>query len=362
MKKIICFHLLNDFSGSPKVLSMVIRGLASKGFNFNIHTSRNGVLNQLHKNKNVNIFYNNYTFVEGSNIQFLKFAYIQVYFFIISFKYLRTNCVFYINTLLPVGAALAAFIMRKKIIFHYHENADIKGIAYKVLLRVMLLVSDEMVCVSKYQSDKIVFKKKYIIPNSPTKKFSSDVKSFTPSNNGNVLMLASLKKYKGVVEFIELATMHTKYNFVLVLNALEDEVYDFISNENINVPGNLKIKSRTKDVAPLYKDASIVLNLSNPNLFVETFGLTIIEAMTAGLPVIGPEIGGISELIENGVNGYKADVKKIKKIAKYLDVILENEHVYSKYSQNSKKIALKYNFEKMITSWEKLIKEVINDK
>ena len=72
MKKIICFHLLNDYSGSPKVLEMVIRGLASKGFNFNLHTSKNGVLNQLYKNKNVNIFYNNYTFVEGSNIQFLK--------------------------------------------------------------------------------------------------------------------------------------------------------------------------------------------------------------------------------------------------------------------------------------------------
>jgi len=51
---------------------------------------------------------------------------------------------------------------------------------------------------------------------------------------------------------------------------------------------NLQIISRQNDVTPFYNEASIVLNLSDKQRFVETFGLTALEAMSAGLPVIVP--------------------------------------------------------------------------
>ena len=38
MNRIICFHLFNDYSGSPKVLKMALEGLLKKGLSsrFNI--------------------------------------------------------------------------------------------------------------------------------------------------------------------------------------------------------------------------------------------------------------------------------------------------------------------------------------
>lgn len=30
MKKIVCFHLYNDYSGSPRVLAMILKGLQKK--------------------------------------------------------------------------------------------------------------------------------------------------------------------------------------------------------------------------------------------------------------------------------------------------------------------------------------------
>lgn len=40
--KIVCFHLFNDYSGSPKILNVVLRGLLRKGFLVDLVTSRGG--------------------------------------------------------------------------------------------------------------------------------------------------------------------------------------------------------------------------------------------------------------------------------------------------------------------------------
>ena len=47
MKKIVCFHLYNDYSGSPRVLAMILKGLQKKGYSIDIITSNGGILNQL---------------------------------------------------------------------------------------------------------------------------------------------------------------------------------------------------------------------------------------------------------------------------------------------------------------------------
>ena len=59
---------------------------------------------------------------------------------------------------------------------------------------------------------------------------------------------------------------------------------------------NIKILSRQTDVSTFYNKASVVLNLSDKRQFVETFGLTALEAMSAVLPVIVPTEGGIAEM------------------------------------------------------------------
>lgn len=47
MSRVICFHLFNDYSGSPKVLKMILEGLLKKGCQVDLVSSTGGVLDEL---------------------------------------------------------------------------------------------------------------------------------------------------------------------------------------------------------------------------------------------------------------------------------------------------------------------------
>ena len=43
MERVICFHLFNDYSGSPKVMKMVLEGLLKKGYRIDLVSSKGGI-------------------------------------------------------------------------------------------------------------------------------------------------------------------------------------------------------------------------------------------------------------------------------------------------------------------------------
>lgn len=53
-----------------------------------------------------------------------------------------------------------------------------------------------------------------------------------------------------------------------------------------------------------------------PSEWYEPFGLTIIESQLLGTPVVGADIGGISEIIENGKNGILFESGNVKSLCK----------------------------------------------
>ena len=138
MKRIICFHLYNDFSGSPIVLRMVLEGLLRRGFKVDLVTSNGGVLDELVGMDGLTKHSYFYRFSNNPAMTMARYAAVQIYTFFLAFRWIfNRDVVFYINTLLPVGPALAGRIMGKRVVYHYHENAFIKGVFYKTLSWVM---------------------------------------------------------------------------------------------------------------------------------------------------------------------------------------------------------------------------------
>lgn len=59
-----------------------------------------------------------------------------------------------------------------------------------------------------------------------------------------------------------------------------------------------------------------------PSLWAEPFGLTVIEAMGAGIPVIASKLGGPAEIIEHGTTGYLVPPGDTVALCKALDDLL----------------------------------------
>ena len=146
---------------------------------------------------------------------------------------------------------------------------------------------------------------------------------YEPRRTGvfQVVMLSSLRGYKGIEEFMRLANAllnRDDIRFSLVLNAEDGEVEVF--KNRYPDAQNVTIYPRTDDPSVFYCRADLVLNLSRTDQWIETFGLTILEAMTFGVPVIAPPVGGPAEIVTHGKDGFCIDSQDA---AALKDAILE---------------------------------------
>ena len=339
MKNIVCFHLFNDYSGSPQVLRTVIEGLLERGYHVDLVTSRGGVLDGLEGKENLRLRQYDYRFARNMAIRAMRYAWVQLMVFFIALGYMfKKDTVIYINTILPVGAALGGRLACKKVVYHYHENAHAKSTAYRILAKIMQLIASDIICVSQYQRSFLRRKTRvHITPNALKKDFTDKLvpDSERAFENQRVLMLGSLKAYKGTDEFIALARSMNKFRFELVINDSQENIDNYMKKKDIIQPKNLTIHPRQEDVTPFYNHASLVLNLTNRKYAIETFGLTALEAMTAGLPVIVPTVGGIAEMVTDGENGFRIDVQDIEKIEQHIEKILRNKFFFVNLSKNA---------------------------
>ncbi len=233
-------------------------------------------------------------------------------FFSTLFSQRSSNAIFYVNTILPFGSILAGRILGQRVISHVHEFEISPKALSNFLFAVVKRFSSEIVLVSNFLKSNPAIKgtNNRVIYNCVTSDFEKKVRLNPESNSHfNVLMLASLRPYKGIYEFIILAEKIPKAQFELVLSDESSEVAKFVAENSI--PDNLKIFPVQKDVQPFYRLASLLINLTQKDKVVESFGLTVLEGMYYGLPAIVPTAGGITELVDSGINGFQIDYSRL---------------------------------------------------
>lgn len=350
---------MNDYSGSPHVLALIIKGLIEKGYIVDLYTSskHGGFLSGI---TGVNYHTVFYRFTRFRLLTLLLYILAQFRYFLVVFKYLfNRNITIYVNTILPFGAAIGASLTKKHLIYHVHEKPVNLNIINRIALFVLYKFSKTSIYVSKYLFEQYnLVHQKNIVYNALDPSFvflaSKHIKIY--QRPFNILMVCSLKKYKGVDIFIKLAFQLPQYSFSLVLNATIEQISTYF--KGIELPGNLNIHSVQKDLFPFYSSASLVVNLSVPDLWIETFGLTALEAMTYSIPVIVPNLGGIAEIVDDGIQGFKVDSRNFDLLIERIQEIFKDEQKYFWMSSKAKEKADFFSYSKMINSIDSIINRI----
>lgn len=354
-KKIVFIHLLNDFSGSPKVLSQIVRKYSKE--DIELYTSKDeGFLSNLTSN-------HKHFFYKRFNNKFLTlFSYIlsQAHLFLKILKYKKEDTI-YINTLLPFGAALGAKIKGCEVIYHIHETSIRPNILKKFLRYIVSITASKIIFVSNdlEKKEKFENKKSFVIHNALENSFLKIASKYTYSHKHNkkfvVMMICSLKDYKGIPEFLKIAKQLESNNhisFRLILNSEQNEIDKYFQNQKFE---NIEIFSKQKDLEKFYSTSSLVLNLSRVDQWVETFGLTIVEALAFGIPVIVPPIGGPIEIVEEDKEGFLISSYDVDKVAKKIEELANDEKLCMNLSSNARKKALDFSEDIFLENISKVI-------
>lgn len=251
-------------------------------------------------------------------------------------------------------------ITGKKLVLHIHSletdrKPDNKNPNIYYLERKAMDYADRVITVSEYTKNMI--RKNYeiypdkiqVIHNAfvPTgiKKFEKDSPAM------NVLFMGRLTRQKGIDNFISIAEIvYQKYPLVQFVIAgegelkteIEERIENSIAADNINLLGFLETEEKNNLLG--ITDIFCMPSESEP------FGLSALEAASAGIPCVISKQSGISEILTNAL---KADFDDIAGFALSIIMLLENESL-------RRTIAEEQLTEIKEMNWEKTARKILD--
>jgi len=264
-------------------------------------------------------------------------------------------------------AALAVRLApRSRLVLTRHALFPLKKINRLVLRGVGRVIAvSEAVAESLRRSDVVDSSRIRVVHNGiDVDRFGRSIASAHDNDLVLVGTVGHLAPIKGLDTFVRAAALvsagRPDVRFVIIgedkspemsyRRSLESLISDLGLNEIVSMPG-------WRDDMPAA--------LSSLTFFVsavrsEPFGLAIVEAMAAGLPVIATASEGALEIIEDGVTGKLVPIDDAEALAQYINVLLDNPHERSRLSHNAQLAAReRFSLERMARDTERVYRELL---
>ena len=82
-------------------------------------------------------------------------------------------------------------------------------------------------------------------------------------------------------------------------------------SEDLNIEKRVRFKKYSRKIHQELKNSTLFLLTSEK----ESFGLSALEAISSGVPVISTNVGGLTEIVVDGVTGFVSKLGDIKKMS-----------------------------------------------
>jgi glycosyltransferase involved in cell wall biosynthesis len=237
-----------------------------------------------------------------------------------------------------------AKIMRKKTIFHIHSGGFMDyyngaNAFTQRKVRKVFETADKVVCLTDSWFDKFKAafgdKNLVVIPNFVNFD-ASEVKRATSCTRTIFLFLGKLSRAKGVYDLLAVAKELSKVtqNFEVWIggNGEIREVEEFILHSKME--SNVKVlgwidAGRKLDIL---SQASVMILPS----YFEGLPVSILEAMSFGIPILSTNVGGIPDVISDGVEGLLIEPGNIEKLKAKMLLLIDNPHMVDEMGMKAK--------------------------
>lgn len=254
-----------------------------------------------------------------------------------------------------IPAFFTKLLLGKKYVINYGydyssfaniEGKQVQSYLYKFIEKPILLLADAIIVTSKgikKDLEKKNLKKLHFIPNGV------DTKLFKPSSSKknkllSLLFIGRLEKQKNIIKLLEAVKLS---NIKIKLRLFgegkqKEEIIKIIKKLKLNALVNKPVD---------YSKVSQLLNRTDVFVLVskeEGNPKILLEAMSCGKAVLGTNVGGIRELINDGKNGLLAETDE-KSIEGKLRM-LQDDNLRKKLGQNAREFILKnYEINNLLT-------------
>lgn len=135
---------------------------------------------------------------------------------------------------------------------------------------------------------------------------------------------------------------------------------------------NIEFKWITQTKPEIHKEENAIVNpsqivigdtLRNTDIYVcaseyESFGLPVLEAMTCGAAIITTNNGGVSDFVEDKVNGLMIEKDNIEDIVNKMEFLILNTAERERLAENANKTAKKFSWDISVKRLEEYYREI----